>query len=237
MANPKLLPLLAVYWLWIILPFALAGTNEEGLKYLEENKSKPGVITLESGLQYKVLEEGTGNYHPAVDSPCLCHYEGKLIDGTVFDSSYERGDPITFAPNQVIKGWTEAMTQLMVEGDKYELTIPSELAYGDSGSPPKIPGGSVLVFTMELISISGDIADFVPAARCDAKTREKCDEKEMNYLDKIASWTDDKVASELSRLKTLIGEARSMKPELAVWIKKRLHLLQQLNNNGSEETE
>lgn len=101
---------------------AVAGTNEEGLKFLEENKSKPGVITLESGLQYKVLKEGTGSFHPSISSPCLCHYEGKLIDGTVFDSSYERGDPITFAPNQVIKGWTEAM-QLMVEGEK-RTTMP-----------------------------------------------------------------------------------------------------------------
>jgi FKBP-type peptidyl-prolyl cis-trans isomerase FklB len=86
-----------------------AGTNEEGLKFLEENKGKPGVITLESGLQYKILQEGTGKHHPSIDSPCSCHYEGKLLDGTVFDSSYERGEPTTFAPNQVIKGWTEAM--------------------------------------------------------------------------------------------------------------------------------
>jgi FKBP-type peptidyl-prolyl cis-trans isomerase len=107
---------LVAVWLWV-LRFVFAGSNEEGLKFLEENKSKPGVITLESGLQYKVLTEGTGSFHPSVNSPCLCHYEGKLIDGTVFDSSYERGEPITFAPNQVIKGWTEAM-QLMVEGKK-----------------------------------------------------------------------------------------------------------------------
>jgi FKBP-type peptidyl-prolyl cis-trans isomerase FklB len=85
----------------------LAGTNEKGLAFLEENKSKPNVITLPSGLQYKVLNKGKGTRHPTVDSSCSCHYEGKLIDGTVFDSSYERGDPTTFAPNQVIRGWTE----------------------------------------------------------------------------------------------------------------------------------
>lgn len=107
MAAPRWLATLV----WLILPLALAGTNEEGLKFLEENKSKPGVITLESGLQYKVLKEGSGTYHPAVDSPCLCHYEGKLIDGTVFDSSLERGDPITFAPNQVIKVSARKMPQ------------------------------------------------------------------------------------------------------------------------------
>merc|ERR1719399_1971485 len=91
---------------------ALAGTNEKGLKFLEENKGKEGVNTLASGLQYKVLRKGTGVFHPTVDSPCECHYKGTLIDGTQFDSSYDRGSPTTFAPNQVIKGWTEAM-QLM----------------------------------------------------------------------------------------------------------------------------
>jgi len=134
-----------------LLGFAAAGTNEKGLKFLAENKEKPDVVTLESGLQYKILKKGRGHAHPKVDSPCQCHYEGRLIDGTIFDSSYERGQPITFQPDQVIKGWTEAM-QLMVTGDKWELYIPSELGYGDSGSPPKIGGGDVLVFQMELES-------------------------------------------------------------------------------------
>lgn len=95
----------------------LAGTNEAGLAFLAENKDKAGVIALPSGLQYKVLTKGRGANHPTKSAPCSCHYEGKLLDGTVFDSSYERGDPTTFAPNQVIKGWTEAM-QMMVAGDK-----------------------------------------------------------------------------------------------------------------------
>jgi FKBP-type peptidyl-prolyl cis-trans isomerase FklB len=86
---------------------------------------------------YKVLRKGDGAYHPTADSSCSCHYGGKLINGETFDSSYDRGSPTDFAPNQVIKGWTEAM-QLMVEGDKWEMYIPSELGYGDSGSPPKI---------------------------------------------------------------------------------------------------
>ena len=89
--------------LWIA---AEAGTNEAGLAFLAENKNKPGVVTLPSGLQYKVLTKGKGPAHPTVDSPCSCHYEGKLIDGTVFDSSYERGEPTTFAPNQVLKAKT-----------------------------------------------------------------------------------------------------------------------------------
>ena len=97
-----------------------AGSNEASKIWLAENSKKEGVITLPSGLQYKVVREGTGEHHPTVDSPCLCHYEGTLIDGTVFDSSYGRGEPTTFAPNQVIKGWTEAM-QLMTTGSKWEV--------------------------------------------------------------------------------------------------------------------
>ncbi len=93
-------------------------------------------------------------FHPTVDSQCDCHYKGTLIDGTQFDSSYDRGEPTAFAPNQVIKGWTEAM-QLMVEGDKWEMYIPSDLGYGDRGSPPKIKGGDTLVFVMEIITIKG----------------------------------------------------------------------------------
>ncbi len=135
----------------LLLTTVHAGTNEAGLAFLAENKQKEGVITLPSGLQYKVLKKGRGSAHPTINSPCSCHYEGKLLDGTVFDPSYDRGEPTTFAPNQVIKGWTEAM-QLMVTGDKWELYIPSELAYGDRGSPPKIKGGDVLIFQMEIIS-------------------------------------------------------------------------------------
>ena len=108
----------------------VSATDEAGTKYLQEKSKEAGVVTLPSGLRYKVLEKGGGAFHPTVSSPCLCHYAGTLIDGTEFDSSYGRGEPTTFAPNQVIKGWTEAM-QFMVEGDKLELYIPSDLAYGD----------------------------------------------------------------------------------------------------------
>jgi len=125
------------------------------LKFLEENKTKPGVVTLPSGLQYKVLKEGREFNHPKVGTPCECHYAGSLLDGTEFDSSYKRGSPSTFAPNQVIKGWTEAM-QLMVEGDKWEMYIPMELAYGPSGKPPKIPAAATLIFKMEIVKIKGE---------------------------------------------------------------------------------
>jgi len=128
--------------------------KEAGRKFLEENKGKDRVVTLPSGLQYKVLKEGRGMEHPLVGTPCECHYAGRLLDDTEFDSSYKRGAPTTFAPNQVIKGWTEAM-QLMVQGDKWEMYIPYELAYGESGSPPKIPGCACLIFVMEIMKIKG----------------------------------------------------------------------------------
>merc|ERR1712010_378682 len=174
-----------------------AATNAEGTKYLEENKNKEGVITLPSGLQYKVLKKGSGAHHPTKDSPCECHYEGTLIDGTEFDSSYKRGSPTTFAPDQVIKGWTEAM-QLMVEGDKWEMYIPSDLAYGESGSPPKIPGGSALIFRMEIIKIKGDKVD---AITCDPSTGDGCNEKEKAFVEKMKAKDAEALQKELKRLK------------------------------------
>lgn len=129
--------------------------KEAGIAFLADKKKEEGVIALASGLLYKVLEEGGGLEHPTVGTPCECHYAGRLLDGTEFDSSYKRGTPTTFAPNQVIKGWTEAM-QLMVVGDKWEMYIPYELAYGASGKPPKIPAAACLVFIMEICKIKGE---------------------------------------------------------------------------------
>merc|ERR1719324_1110438 len=211
-----------------LLPFvALAGTNEFGLKFLEENKNKPGVITLPSGLQYKVLRAGDGANHPTADSSCECHYEGRTAQqypsGTVFDSSYERGSPTSFAPNQVIRGWTEAM-QLMVEGDKWEMYIPSELGYGDSGSPPKIGGGDVLVFTMEIIKIKGDKK---PASKCDVKTLDGCKDKEKDYVEKIKGKGKEKIETELKRLAGMRGDA--MKPDKLQWLEARVKLLEKLH--------
>merc|ERR1719373_1023867 len=215
----------------LLLALALA-SNPEGLKFLEENKSKEGVVELPSGLQYKVLRAGDGDSHPTKDSPCECHYAGTLIDGTEFDSSIARGTPATFAPNQVIKGWTEAM-QLMVEGDKWELYIPSELAYGERGSPPKIPGGSVLVFIIEIIKINGGK---VPAQRCDPATLDKCSEKEVKWLNKIQKKFEGdaaKLSTEKARLEGMTG--KQMKPELMTWISKRIKLLDMILSTDKEE--
>ncbi|MCK5695632.1 MAG: FKBP-type peptidyl-prolyl cis-trans isomerase [Desulfobacula sp.] len=125
--------------------------REKGLKFLEENKQKQGVVTLPSGLQYRVLIEGDGPLPKATDT-VECHYKGILIDGTVFDSSYQRGKPATFQVGGVIQGWIEAL-QMMKVGSKWELTIPPDLAYGDRGAGDLIKPGATLIFDVELLGI------------------------------------------------------------------------------------
>jgi len=125
---------------------------EKGEKFLAENKTKEGVKTTASGLQYKITKEGTGNSPKATDR-VLVHYEGKLLDGTVFDSSIKRGEPIAFPLNRVIPGWTEGL-QLIKEGGKAILYIPSKLAYGPSGTPGgPIGPNETLIFEVELLKI------------------------------------------------------------------------------------
>lgn len=123
----------------------------EGEQYLAENAAKEGVVTLPSGLQYKVLKEGNGQKPKATDK-VKCHYEGFLIDGTVFDSSVQRGEPAVFPLNQVIAGWTEGL-QLMQEGAKYRFFIPYQLGYGERGAGASIPPFATLVFDVELIAV------------------------------------------------------------------------------------
>ena len=129
-----------------------AANIDAGKKFLEENKQRSGVVTLPSGLQYEVINEGTpGRYATAADQ-VQCHYEGTLIDGTLFDSSIKRGQPATFGVSQVIPGWVEAL-QLMPEGAKWKLYIPSDLAYGAQGAGEMIPPYSTLIFEVELQKI------------------------------------------------------------------------------------
>ncbi|MBR5052344.1 MAG: FKBP-type peptidyl-prolyl cis-trans isomerase [Bacteroidaceae bacterium] len=123
----------------------------EGKAYLDANAKKPGVTVTKSGLQYEVLQEGTGKSPKATDT-VRCHYEGRLLDGTVFDSSYKRGEPADFGLNQVITGWTEGV-QLMKEGAKFRFTIPYLLAYGEQGAGASIPPFSTLIFDVELIKV------------------------------------------------------------------------------------
>ena len=123
----------------------------DGEKYLAENAQKEGVVTLPSGLQYKVLREGNGKKPKATDQ-VKCHYEGMLVDGTMFDSSVQRGEPATFPLNGVIAGWTEGL-QLMQEGAKYRFFIPYQLGYGERGAGSSIPPFATLVFDVELIEV------------------------------------------------------------------------------------
>ncbi len=125
--------------------------KEAGEKYLAENAKKEGVVVLPSGLQYQVLKEGNGKKPSAKDS-VKCHYEGFLIDGTVFDSSVQRGEPAVFGLQQVIAGWTEGL-QLMQEGAKYRFFIPYRLAYGEGGAGGSIPPYAALIFDVELINV------------------------------------------------------------------------------------
>ena len=128
-----------------------AAAIEQGKAFLEENKKRAGVVTLPSGLQYEIIKEGTGKKPQATDQ-VKCHYEGTLIDGTLFDSSVQRGEPTVFGVNQVIPGWVEAL-QLMPEGSKWKLYIPSELGYGARGAGEMIPPHSTLVFEVELLEV------------------------------------------------------------------------------------
>lgn len=129
-----------------------AANKQKGASFLAENSTKEGVITLPSGLQYKVVTPGTGK-SPTINDMVKCNYRGTLIDGTEFDSSYSRGEPATFPLKGVIQAWQIAVP-LMKEGGKWEIYAPSDLAYGDQGSPPTIGPGETLIFTIELLEIN-----------------------------------------------------------------------------------
>lgn len=151
---------------------ALAATNKaEGEKFLAENKTKEGVITTESGLQYKVITEGKGE-KPRASDTVVTHYTGKLINGKVFDSSYKRNSPATFPVSGVIKGWTEAL-QLMPVGSKWELYIPSDLAYGDRGAGKDIGPGQTLLFEIELLEIKKPQGEAKTDKKAENKTAKK----------------------------------------------------------------
>lgn len=122
-----------------------------GEQFLATNKTAEGVIETESGLQYKIMKSGSGEEHPAANSKVSVHYHGTLLDGSMFDSSVVRGEPLSFGLNQVIKGWTEGV-QLMVVGDKFKFFIPANLGYGDSAAGKILPG-SLLIFEVELLAI------------------------------------------------------------------------------------
>ncbi len=126
--------------------------KKEGLAFLAVNGKRKGVVTLSNGLQYEVIKTGTDTVKPSLTDKVKCHYHGTLINGTVFDSSVDRGEPVSFPLNGVIKGWQEAL-QLMTVGSKWKLYIPSDLAYGDRAAGDKIAPGSTLIFEVELLAV------------------------------------------------------------------------------------
>ena len=155
----KKLILAAIALIFVFFYFQRIGNVERmeaniqiGVEYLAQNAQQEGVKSTASGLQYKVLTKGTGTTHPTAESNVTVHYHGTLIDGSVFDSSVDRGESISFVLNQTISGWNEGV-QLMVEGDKFRFYIPSDLGYGDR-DVGTIPAGSLLIFDVELISIN-----------------------------------------------------------------------------------
>ena len=129
-----------------------AGAKKEGAAFLAKNKTRPGVTTLPDGLQYEIMREGTGAV-PTDTSNVKVNYKGMLLSGAEFDNSYKRGEPLDLNVNQVIKGWTEAL-QLMHEGAKWKIYVPSDLAYGDRGAGDAIPAGATLIFEIELLKIN-----------------------------------------------------------------------------------
>jgi FKBP-type peptidyl-prolyl cis-trans isomerase FkpA len=147
--------------------------KESGAKYIEKFVKEEGATKTPSGLAYKVIKEGTGKT-PSADDVVEVHYHGTLTDGTVFDSSVERGKTISFPLNRVIKGWTEGL-QTMKEGGKTKFVIPSELAYGEAGAPPKIPGGATLVFEVELFKVTkaADANKAAPGAKASKPAKKK----------------------------------------------------------------
>ena len=147
--------------------------KKAGEAFLAANKTKDGVVTLPSGLQYKILTPGTGP-KPAATDTVVCNYRGTLVDGTEFDSSYKRGQPATFPVNGVIKGWQEALP-LMPVGSKWQLFVPADLAYGDHAMSPQLGANSTLIFEVELMSIKEKVAEKAPDAKSPAESSPAAD--------------------------------------------------------------
>jgi len=211
-----------------------AGSNPESAAWLAENSKKEGVIRLPSGLQYKILKSGDGGSYPTADSLCLVHFEGTSIDGTVFDSTYNRNKPSTFSSEQVIKGWGQAL-QIMVEGDKWELYIPSDLAFGDKGNPPIIQPGEALIYTFEMLSIKGDK---LPAAKCDPVSFTNCVDEDKEYIKKIGtkfSGKPDLIQEEIERVNRVAIQNPGASAKNKNWATRRVYILYQLLSANKEE--
>jgi len=212
---------------------SVLGSDEAGPKLMEQEPRKEERMEHHhSGLRYRVLRKGSGKFHPARDAPCECHYSVSLADGTEIDSSYTRGEPKTFAPDEVIEGWETAM-QLMVEGDKWYVVIPTSLAYGMEGSPPNIPANAELILTIEIIKIIGEK---VLAFKCDVFTKEDCGERETKWINKIegkCGKNHTEYVMEHVRLSEM--RRKKLRPKRKKWLNTRLKLLQQFLENLPRE--
>eukprot|EP00545_Synedropsis_sp_CCMP1620_P005746 CAMPEP_0119013434 /NCGR_PEP_ID=MMETSP1176-20130426/8449_1 /TAXON_ID=265551 /ORGANISM="Synedropsis recta cf, Strain CCMP1620" /LENGTH=239 /DNA_ID=CAMNT_0006966525 /DNA_START=13 /DNA_END=732 /DNA_ORIENTATION=- len=215
---------------FLLLPLLAYAIDQASIDFLRINSEKEDVKTLFSGLQYKILKKGPGQHHPTPNSPCSCHYEGRFIDGKVFESSYDNGSPVTIAPQEVIQGWTEAM-QLMQVGDKFELYIPPELAYGDEGAGKLIPGGAVLIFQMEMLEIKGDK---LPALTCDPADPKTCSDKENAYVAKMRQKSQEDLQRQMMRLVKTMDP--SMDQEKKDWIMRRSWILKLLTTAFRDQT-
>lgn len=222
-----------------------AQDDAAGEAFLQANRDKPGVVELDSGLQYKILTNGTGLYHPREYCQCQCHYEGRLAalnhNGHVFDSSYERGEPLQVSPMQVMEGWNQAM-QRMVAGDVWELYIPAALAYGAMGHAPDIPPHAVLWFELHLVTVDCPAQHRTLALKCRVDTGALCNDRELAYRDKIAndSWPASKIVAELSRIGGIVQDNEQavtpLKEELLEWLLRRQYILQHFVTQATTTT-
>lgn len=236
LGGASLVALLAT--VFFLLPYHLAasGTNEVGIQFLEDNKNRPGVVALPSGLQYKVLRKGGGEVHATIETNCRMHLActtpsltpdaiGKEPeDWDSFENTYKSNAPAAFAPKYVMKGWAEAM-QLMVEKDVLEVYTPSELAYGDKGHDSKVKGGEVLICRMEMESIKA-WKDTNQGLACDVATLQGCTDRQTTYLEKQRLASAEKRKGELERLRGM--QEGNMKPETKSWVLTRIWMLEKM---------
>jgi len=219
-------------------------TNEQGIKWLKANKEKPGVITLKSGLQYKILATGKGKYHAKPEAECHIQFIGTTVemqpdapdldrdDWDDFDNSYQHGDAVLWTPKTAIKGWQQAFS-MMVEGDHWELYMGADLGYGDEGSGEKVQAGEALIFRLQLDKI--EEGQWTKAHRCNFKTRVECEDDENAFLDIWVKKSDGEVQAEVKRLKakldagTKAGEREKMEP--IIW---NLKNIVKLRKKGEE---
>lgn len=221
----------------LFLPLlTLAKTSAEGLAWLEKNAKQPNVISSHGGYQYKILQKGYGVEHPASGQARVrCHFAGSLTDGTVFESTYTHEKAKEFRPIDAHDGWFAPLMD-MVEGDIYELYLPSELTkFGDEGGVDgKVKGGDVVVYRLELVRIVGET---ISALKCSVAEPDKdCNPKEKKYMKKVLAMTKEEMSKELARHSNVL-ENEELEPMIANWTHRRIYILKQAIEAKKEEKE